>query len=141
MKLRIRVNSQSFRAYIADEANAGRIPIARLKHGYVIGRGWGFLHPWEQQAIFPQKGTPAGWNTSARVHEPFWILRLWPTWCAARHRNHDYDIEGRYWHGLVWRQSWGWRRRWGINLPNARRAFLDPDIVTNDPKKAPGHEW
>lgn len=114
------------------ELDAGRLPMARFTWGYVSGLGWGFLRPWEQQALFPAKGSQRGIGNSDRHHEPFWILRVRGFDGAFRHRNHDYVIEGRYWQGWVWRASWGkwwqfWRARWKL---------LDPDNVTDDPGKA-----
>lgn len=143
MKLLQRANNKTYRKAISDEANGGRLPIARLIIGNIEGHGWGFLHPWDQIAVFPSKGTPGGFRDPMRHHERFWILRLSCRHMSLRHRNHDYDIEGRYWQGLVWRESMGpWWKPW-----RAKRKMLSPDIVTYDPQKAddwgdrPGEDW
>lgn len=144
MRWILRASDRSYRQAIQDEANQGRLPLARLTFGYVSGHGWGFVHPWEQKALFPAKGKVAGIGNPLRHHEPFWILRIRTTQASFKHPNHDYSIEGWYWHGWVWRASWG--KRWGF-WPRAKWALLDPDIVTYDPGKAddwgeePGEDW
>ena len=136
MRWLFRATDESFRKAIRNERNEGRVPMARLIYGYVSGHGWGFLRPWEQQALFPEKGTVGGVGHPDRHHQRFWILRLKPTQRRLRHRNHDYFIEGRYWHALVWRSGWGYRWRY---LWRWRRAIVDPDMVTDDPGKA--EDW
>lgn len=149
MRWILRASDRSYRQAIQDPGNEGRLPLARLTFGCVSGYGWGFVHPWEQQALFPGKGNVAGIGNPLRHHEPFWILR-WRRACPAtspvsfKHPNHDYFIEGWYWYGWVWRAVWG--KRWGF-WPRARWKLLDPDIVTHDPGKAddwgeqPGEDW
>lgn len=143
MKWIIRASDGAYRAHIQDEAD-GRLPLAWLTFGSLTGHGWGFLHPWEQKAIFPAKGTPLGFGDPWRAHEPFWILRVRPLDASFKHANHDYYIEGRYWYGWAWREAWG--KRWGF-WPLARWVLLDPDIVTHDPGKADdwderdGEDW
>lgn len=143
MRLIQRATDSSYREAIQHEENQGRFPIAFLTCGYVSGLGWGFLRPWEQLQLFPEKGTLGGVEHADRHHQRFWILRVWPIRTSAKHPRHSWEIEGRYWEGLVWRHSWG--KRFGIW--RARRAFLDPDIVTHDPQRAddwgskPGEEW
>lgn len=146
MKWIIRASDKSYRAAIAHEANEGRLPIARLTFGFVTGHGWGFVHPWEQKALFPAKGTINSFNHPRSKHERFIIWRVWPTdWLMEfKHPNHGYYIAGRYWWGWVWRESWGYRLWF---WPRFRWALLDPDIVTNDPGKADdwgegdGEDW
>lgn len=123
MRLVIHATNTTYHEFIADERNHGRLPLAWLTFGDINGLGWGFLHPWAQQAIFPHKGTLAGIGDWRRYHEPFLLLRLWPTWCDKRHPNHEHYIEGRYWHGIAWRKGWGWR---------PRRVLLDYDLITVD---------
>ena len=138
MQLFQRASDEAYREAIQDAANDGRLPLARLTIGFITGRGWGFLRPWEQKAIFPAKGTPAGFRNPDRAHERFWILRVRRAAPATspvsfKHPNHDYFIEGWYWYGWAWRKAWG--KRWGF-WPLARWVLLDPDIVTHDPGKA-----
>lgn len=130
MKLLQRADRDAYRAIIVDERAQGRLPIAMLTFGNIFGHGWGFLQPWAQLAVFPNKGTHAGVGDPERLHEPFWILRLRPTWTRAKHRNMDWEIEGRFWLGLAWRKSWGYRRLWRvIPIWRFRPCLLDPDIV------------
>lgn len=136
MQLIMRATNANYRRVITDAANEGRLPMARFTFGYIKGLGWGFLHPWEQQAIFPGKGTLSGIGDPLREHEPFFILRVSSLLAAFKHANQDYIIEGYYWHGWVWRKSWG--KRWGF-WPRFRYALLDPDPVTHDPGKA--EDW
>ena len=136
MRWLFRATNASYRATIADEASEGRLPFARVMFGNLSGHGWGFLHPWEQKALFPEKGTPPGVMSPLRRHEPFIILRVSSLLAAFKHANHSYTIEGYYWHGRVWRKSWG--KRWGF-WPRFRYALLDPDPVTHDPGKA--EDW
>jgi hypothetical protein len=123
MRWIIRATDKAYRELIHDEANEGRLPLAWLTFGYVTGHGWGFLHPWAQQAIFPTKGSIAGIEHPDRQHDAFFILRLRPHWREAHHQNYEHPIEGRYWYGLAWRRRWGpcWRARW---------ALLDYDRIT-----------
>lgn len=147
MKILQRANREAYRALIKNEFNQGRLPLAWVTVGYIHGHGWGFLHPWAQLAIFPAKGTPAGSGNRERIHDRFWLLRLWPTWRSERHRNMSWAIHGRFWHGLAWREAWGWRQLGPLRIPRARRVLLDPDIVTRNPGKAddwgsrPGEGW
>lgn len=129
MKLLLRATDTSYRAAIGDEANQGRLPLARLTYGLVTGIGWGFLHPWAQQALFPAKGTPFGIGHPDRPHERFILVRLRPTVRKVKHPRHAYAIEGRFWEGLAWRAKWG--KRFGV--PRFRRVLLDPDRIDSDP--------
>lgn len=133
MRWIIKATNKSYRHHIADEANEGRLPLARLTFGYITGHGWGFLHPWAQKAIFPAKGTPLGIGDPRRSHEWFFILRVSSQLAAFKHANHDYYIEGYYWHGWVWRVAWG--KRWRF-WPRMRWELLDPDPITDDPGRA-----
>ena len=132
MKLIIRATDRLYREHIHDEAD-GRIPMARLMFGNLTGRGWGFLHPWAQKALFQAKGTQFAIGHVDRKHEPFIILRWRSFEGAFKHPNQDWYIEGRYWRGYVWRSEWG--LRWGF-WPKFRGVLLDADIVTHDPGKA-----
>ncbi len=126
---RFHVTDYTYRQVIGDPASEGRVPHARLVWGNVSGSGWGFLRPWEQIALFPEKGTLAGIRSPARAHEEFIIRYLEPFADALRHPRHLHPITGRYWHGIVWRSSWkGWRR-----------SVLDPDIVIEDPNQ--NEDW
>ena len=143
MKRIIRATDQSYREHIQGE-DEGRLPLASLTFGKISGYGWGFLHPWEQQALFPAKGTPSGIGHPDRYHAPFIIFR-WRSFNGVyKHPNQDWYIEGRYWRGYVWRSEWG--LRWGF-WPKFRYALLDPDIITHDPGKADdwgerlGEDW
>lgn len=144
MRWILRASDRSYQEVIQDEANQGRLPLAWLTFGYVSGLGWGFVHPWEQQALFPGKGTRLGIGSYWRHHEPFWILRIRCEETTYKHPNHDWAIDGRYWWGWVWRPAMG--KHWGF-WPRARWALLDPDIVTHDPGKADdwgeraGEDW
>ncbi|HVJ24864.1 MAG TPA: hypothetical protein VM756_13105, partial [Burkholderiales bacterium] len=86
---------------------------------YVPGHGWAFLPPWAQLAVFPEKGTETGVGHPNRHHERFAIVRVFPVWMSARHRNHEEAVAGRYWWGLAWRASW----------QKPRLVLLDPDRV------------
>ena len=135
MKRIIRATDQSYREHIQGE-DEGRLPLASLTFGKISGYGWGFLHPWEQQALFPAKGTPRGIGHPDRYHAPFIIFR-WRSFNGVyKHPNQDWYIEGRYWHGYVWRSEWG--LRWGF-WPKFKNELLDPDIVTHDPGQA--EDW
>lgn len=99
-----------------------RVPLARLTFGLVSGFGWGFLRPWQQLAVFPEKGTPAGIGHRHRHHERFWIRALVPHDGTERHPRHSWTVTGRYWEGVAWRASWRY----------PRMVLLDPDIITAD---------
>lgn len=117
------VTAESYREAIQDEASMGRVPMARLIWGYVEGKGWAFLRPWEQLAMFPEKATVAGIYSPRRKHVRFWIRRLRPVQGIYRNQMHLYPVTGRFWRGVAWRD--GWRR--------PRLVLLDPDIVDDDP--------
>lgn len=115
----VRVNASSYARIAADHFGDGRYPIAMVTRGYVKGHGWGFLQPWAQIAVFPEKGTEEGAYHPHRQHEAFAIVRVYPVWMTARHRNHEEEVGGRYWWGMVTRASW----------PRPRVCLLDPDKV------------
>lgn len=135
----VRVTPSAYRKLIKKASNMGRFPIARVIYGYIGGRGWGFLNPWEQLAIFPNKGTLAGISDPARRHERFAIARVFPTWRTERHPNHEDPVTGRYWWGLAWRASWDKPR---LVLLDPDRVRMEIEIVTTneettvDPAKA-----
>lgn len=107
MRLICRVTDLRYRRVIRNANNHGRFPAAWLTFGHVSGHGWGFVQPWAQIALFPEKGSPADYTRNpARKHQPFCLLRLWPTWRSERHRNHGHPVEGRYWWSLAWRRPW-----------------------------------
>lgn len=113
----LKVGSWSYRCLAAWGYSDGRYPLAWCIYGHLEGQGWGFLNPWERQAIFPEAGTQAGVGHPHRIHEPFAIARVFPTWRNMRHPMHEQPVEGRYWWGLAWRRSW--------DAP--RVVLLDPD--------------
>lgn len=119
MRAFVRVRPSAYQWLVRDAKAAGRFPIARVIYGYLPGRGWGFLNPWEQLAMFPEKGTQAGIGHPARRHERFAIARVFPTWRTERHPNQEEPITGRFWWGLAWRASW----------PEPRLVLLDPDRI------------
>jgi hypothetical protein len=125
VKLRLKVTPSNWRRLAAEdhepgtEGSNGRYPLAWWTYGYLKGHGWGFLPPWAQLAIFPEKGTQDGIGHPHRMHEPFAIVRVFPVWMTARHRNHEYAVSGRYWWGLAMRTSW----------LRPRLVLLDPDKV------------
>lgn len=119
MKPFVRVTPSAYRRLIKQSRNMGRFPVARVIYGYIDGQGWGFLNPWEQLAIFPNKGTPAGVSDPARRHERFAIARVFPTWRTERHPNQEDPVTGRYWWGLAWRARW----------EKPRLVLLDPDKI------------
>lgn len=123
MRLIIRASDEAYSKHIQNEDNAGRLPLAWITWGSITGRGWGFLGPWTQQAIFPHKGKPGSGSVPGRLHEPFLVVCFRRRWGFAHHRNHAHEILGRFGYGLVWRKSWGFRPRW---------ARLDPE---------PGWRW
>ncbi len=136
MKLIVWATPARSREYIQDEANEGRLPLAWLTFGYLNGHGWGFLHPWAQQAIFPSKGRWGSDVDPASIHDAFLILRYWPAWGSHCHPNHEHPIEGRYWRAIVWRRRWGRR---------PRLAMVDYDCISVDDEVHPlnvvHHYW
>lgn len=113
----MKVGSWSYRCMAAWEAGVGRYPFCWCIYGHLEGQGWGFLNPWERQAIFPEAGTAAGVGHPHRIHEPFAIARCFPVWRSALHPLHQDVVAGRYWWGLAWRKSWD----------KPRVVLLDPD--------------
>jgi hypothetical protein len=125
MRLICNVSDVRYRRMIRNPKNQGRFPPAWLTCGMVSGHGWGFLQPWAQIALFPAKGTTADYTRNPdRKHQPFFLLRLWPTWRSERHRNHADPVEGRYWLSLAWRRPW--RRPRLVLLDPTARKDLDP---------------
>ena len=114
----------TYRAAIQDERNSGRMPPAWLLWGMIEGNGWSLLQPFDQLAVFPNKGSLGGVGDPAREHEPFVILRLWRSWATRKHRTHFERTIGRFYWGLVWRRSWGLRIRWSLLNPD---VFVDAD--------------
>ncbi len=126
MRFRLKVTPSSWRKVAAHQDGDGRYPLAWMTYGYVKGHGWGFLQPWAQVAIFPEKGTEAGAGHPHRKHESFAIVRVFPVWMTAKHRNHDDPVSGRYWWGLAMRASW----------LKPRLVLLDPDKIRPVDRKA-----
>jgi hypothetical protein len=123
----LKVGSWSYRCLAAWGHSDGRYPLAWCIYGHLEGQGWGFLNPWERQAIFPEAGSQAGVGHPHRIHEPFAIARVFPTWRTMRHPLHEDDIEGRYWWGLAWRKSW----------EQPRLVLLDPDRLARRHARGP----
>jgi len=135
----LRASDDVYRKAIRNPANHGRLPLAWLTSGYVSGRGWGFVAPWAQQALFPGKGTLAAVGNPRRHHDRFWLLRVRPQRMTVTHPSVDWPITGRYWYGLAWREAFGYRRILGLRIPRVRWVLLDPDQVTRDPGRA--EDW
>ena len=69
------VNDWKFHEMRKLPDSQGRILLARFTWGHISGLGWGFLHPWQQLALFPDKGTQAGIGHPDRFHERFFSAR------------------------------------------------------------------
>lgn len=128
----LKVNGTVFRRVIADAHYNGRLPLARCTWGFVDGLGWGFLPPWAQLAVFPEKGTQAGIGHRHRQHEPFFVRALVPIEGWMSHPRMAWSVKGRYWEGVVWRASWG---------RQIRRCLLDPDIVEETTHPGRYDDW
>jgi hypothetical protein len=115
----LKVGSWSYRCLAAWGASDARYPLCWCIYGHLEGHGWGFLNPWERQAIFPEAGTTAGVGHKHRIHEPFAIARVFPTWRTERHPLQEDPVTGRFWWGLAWRRSWD----------KPRVVLLDPDRI------------